>query len=71
MDKNLDELYGHAKRRPASRQANGAVYGMGVIGSLVYYLSHAHSFGAVVFAVVKGIFWPSFLVFDALVRLHG
>ena len=71
MDKNIDELYGHAKRRNHSRQADGAVYGMGMIGTLAYYLSHAHGFGAVVLAIVKGIFWPAFLAFDALVRLHG
>ena len=43
----------------------GAVYGLGFIGSLVYFISTAASFWMGVFGVVKAILWPAFLVYEA------
>jgi hypothetical protein len=43
-----------------------AVYGLGLIGALVYYISHAHGFWAVVLAVLKALVWPAFLVYHLL-----
>lgn len=41
----------------------GAVYGLGLIGSLVYFLSHAASFWEVVLGILKSFVWPAFFVF--------
>ena len=38
------------------------IYGIGGIGALVYFLQNAQSAGAVVFAFIKALFWPAFLV---------
>ncbi len=38
----------------------GAVYGLGLIGALVYYWQHAHGFWAHVWAVAEAILWPAF-----------
>ena len=46
-----------------------AIYGMGLIGALVYYLSVATSFWAGVIGVLKAVFWPGFLVYEALKAL--
>jgi hypothetical protein len=43
----------------------GAFYGMGVIGSLIYYIQHAASFGMGIVGVVKAFFWPAVLVYKA------
>jgi hypothetical protein len=45
---------------------SGAVYGLGLIGALVYYWQHAHGFWAHVWAVVEAILWPAFLVYHLL-----
>lgn len=45
------------------------VYGMGFVGALVYYLWTATGFWVGVLGVVKAIFWPGFLVFEALKAL--
>lgn len=50
--------------------ASEAVYGLGMIGAWVYYISHATTFLIGLLGVVKGIFWPAFLVFEALKYLH-
>jgi hypothetical protein len=47
----------------------GAVYGLGLIGALVYYVQQAHGFWGVVLGILKGIVWPAFLVYDALKSL--
>jgi hypothetical protein len=43
-----------------------AVYGFGLIGAWVYYLSHAATFGMGVLGLLKGIVWPAILVYELL-----
>ncbi len=44
----------------------GAVYGLGFIGAVVYFISHACSFWMGVLGVLKAIIWPAVLVYEAL-----
>lgn len=44
---------------------SGALYGMGFLGALVYFISHAGSFWLGLWGIVKSVFWPAFLVFEA------
>lgn len=46
--------------------ASEAVYGLGLIGAWVYYLSHAATFWLGVLGIFKGIFWPAMLVYELL-----
>jgi hypothetical protein len=50
--------------------ASEAVYGLGLIGAWVYYLSHAATFWLGVLGFFKGIFWPALLVYELLKYLH-
>jgi hypothetical protein len=43
-----------------------AVYGLGLIGALVYYIQQADGFWMGVLGVLKAIVWPAFLIYDAL-----
>ena len=45
---------------------SGAVYGLGFIGSVIYYLSTASSFWIGVLGLLKSIVWPAYLVYYAL-----
>lgn len=47
-------------------QGGNAVYGLGFIGALIYFISHATSFAMGVLGVLKAIVWPVLLVFKAL-----
>ncbi|WP_421794381.1 hypothetical protein [Haliscomenobacter sp.] len=49
--------------------ASNSVYGMGFIGALVYYISHATSFWMGLVGIFKAVFWPAFLVYEALKNL--
>ena len=62
-----------AERRWRDRSAGGgnAVYGLGLIGALVYYIQHAHGFWAVVLGILKALVWPAFVVYDLLRHLAG
>ncbi len=44
----------------------GAVYGLGVVGAAVYYISHATGFWMGVIGFLKAIVWPAFLVYELL-----
>jgi hypothetical protein len=43
-----------------------AVYGLGLIGALVYYIQQADGFWDGVLGVLKALVWPAFLVFELL-----
>ena len=40
----------------------GAVYGLGLVGALIYYLLRAATFGAGVMGVLKALVWPAVLI---------
>jgi hypothetical protein len=47
----------------------GAVYGLGLIGAAVYFISHAAGFWMGVLGFLKAIVWPAFLVYEAFKHL--
>ncbi len=50
----------------SSCNCGGAAYGLGVIGSAVYFVSTATGFWMGVLGILKAIVWPAFLVFGLL-----
>ena len=50
--------------------AGGAVYGLGLIGAMVYYIQHADSFTAGVIGFLKAIVWPAMMVYRLLAFLQ-
>jgi hypothetical protein len=56
------------RRASANRSAGGgnAVYGLGLIGALVYYIQHADGFWSVILGILKALVWPAFVVYDLL-----
>jgi hypothetical protein len=50
--------------------ASGAVYGLGVFGAWYYYFTTATTFWIGVVGFFKGLFWPAFLVYEALKYLN-
>lgn len=43
-----------------------AVYGLGLIGAMVFYIGHATTFWLGVLGFLKAIVWPALLVYEAL-----
>jgi hypothetical protein len=53
-------------RGNAGAAGAGAVYGLGFIGALVYFIGSATSFWDGVWGVLQSIVWPAFLVYGLL-----
>ena len=64
-------MTGATRSAQAGASGGGAVYGLGLIGALVYYWQHASGFLAHVGAVLEAILWPAFVVYDLLKHLSG
>ena len=71
--KAIDNLFTRGKSKKSDRCSTskdmckgGAIYGLGMVGALVYYISTAPSFWWGVWGVFKAIVWPAFLVYEAL-----
>jgi hypothetical protein len=46
--------------------STGAVYGLGIVGAAIYYISQATTFWLGVLGLLKALVWPAFLVYHAL-----
>ncbi|MGE5041921.1 MAG: hypothetical protein ACM3IJ_03375 [Candidatus Levyibacteriota bacterium] len=50
-----------------NHQSGGsAVYGMGLVGALIYYLQHSHTLTEGLFGILKAVLWPGFLLYRIL-----
>jgi hypothetical protein len=58
------------KRNYAGGAGGGAVYGLGLIGALVYYIGSATSFWDGAWGVLQSLVWPAFLVYGVLDKLR-
>lgn len=43
-----------------------AVYGLGFIGALVYFIQHADTFGQGLLGLLKALVWPALIVYKFL-----
>lgn len=64
MSAHHGKMHGHGG-------GSGAVYGMGMIGAAIYFVSTASGFWVGVLGILKAIVWPAFLVFEAFKALIG
>jgi hypothetical protein len=57
------------KKEVQNNAQTNAVYGVGLIGAAIYYISTATGFWMGVLGVLKALVWPAFLVYEALKSL--
>ncbi|WP_068275696.1 hypothetical protein [Aldersonia kunmingensis] len=50
--------------RSAGAAGGGAIYGLGILGAWVYFWQQADGFWEYVWAVIEGLFWPAFMVYE-------
>lgn len=50
---------------------SGALYFVGFIGALVYWLQAAVGFGAFITAFLKAMVWPAYIVYKLLENFYG
>jgi len=51
--------------------SGGAIYGLGIFGAWVFFWQQADMFWEYVLAVLEGLVWPAFLVYEAFSALAG
>ena len=51
------------------KSSSNCVYGLGLIGSAVFFISQATGFWMGVVGFLKAIVWPAFLVYEAFQHL--
>ena len=61
---------GKRKRTPAPGGGD-AVYGLGLVGALVWFWQQAEGLGEHVVGLLKTLVWPAFLVYEAFKALEG
>jgi hypothetical protein len=52
-------------RNAGAAAGGGAIYGLGIFGALVYFWQQANGLGEHLLAVIQGLFWPAFMVYEA------
>lgn len=55
----------------AGGAVGGAVYGLGFIGALIYYITSANSFWDGAYGVFQAIVWPAYFVYEVLHSLSA
>ena len=55
-----------AKGCSSTPGCGGAIYGLGFLGSLFYFVTTAPDFWAAVIGVIKAILWPAFMAYGLL-----
>lgn len=58
-------------RSNAGAAGGGAVYGLGLIGALIYFIGTATSFLDGVYGVFQALFWPAYLVYELLDSMNA
>lgn len=58
-------------RQNGASAAGGPVYGLGMIGAMVYFFRSAESRWDYVLAIPKASLWPALLVYLVLKRYYG
>ena len=48
----------------------GAIYGLGMLGALVYFIQHANSLIEGILGVFMAIFWPGVVLYKVLGLLN-
>lgn len=67
--KDIEKMFSGKSKKSScgySHGCSGAIYGLGFIGALVYYLSTATGFWNGLWGIIKALLWPAFVVFELM-----
>ena len=59
------------KNKGSNHASGGALYFVGFLGALVYFMQAAVGFGAVVTGFLKSLIWPAYIVYKLLEMFYG
>jgi hypothetical protein len=53
----------------AAAAGGGAIYGLGMFGAWAWFWQQADGFWEYLLAILQGVFWPAFMVYDVFQAL--
>jgi hypothetical protein len=53
----------------AAAAGGGAIYGLGMFGAWAWFWQQADGFWEYALAILQGVFWPAFMVYEAFQAL--
>ncbi len=59
------------KNNASTHSSGGALYFVGFVGALVYWMQAAVGFGAVLTGFLKALAWPAYVVYKLLENFYG
>lgn len=59
------------KKSSSGSSTSGALYFVGFIGALVYYMQAASGFATVITGILKAAVWPAYIVYNLLESFYG
>ena len=65
----LQEFKEKCQSKTSNNSSMSCLYGMGMFGAAIYFLSTATGFGAGVLGVLKSLVWPTVLVYEVFSKL--
>jgi len=67
----FSRMHGRKHYHHGASHGGEAVYGLGLIGAAIYFISTASSFWIGALGLLKAIIWPVFMVFETFKFLIG
>jgi hypothetical protein len=55
----------------AGAAGGGAIYALGIFGAWVWFWQQADTFLGYLLAILQGLFWPAFMVYEVFKDLAG
>jgi len=49
-----------------NKESSGALYGLGFVGALVFYIQQASTVGGWLIGLIKALIWPAIIVYKFL-----
>lgn len=59
------------KKSSSTHGTAGALYFVGFIGSMVYWMQAVTDFGSVITGILKSMVWPAYIVYKLLESFYG
>lgn len=59
------------KKMNSNHGTSGALYFVGFVGALVYWMQAAAGFGAIITGFLKALVWPAYIVYKLLESFYG
>lgn len=66
MENTIETPEQKSNKKKSYTSSGTGIYGLGLIGAMVYYIQHAETFWMGVVGFLKALVWPAFLIYELM-----